>query len=45
MITNPAILEKRTDPCLAVRFTDDARLHSQIDQDLHLERLVNRDDW
>ena len=28
-----------------VRFTDDARLHWQIDPDLHLEKLPSRDDW
>ena len=28
-----------------VRFTDDAGLHWQIDPDLHLEKLPNRDDW
>ena len=29
----------------AVRFTDDAGLHWQIDQDVHLRQLNNRDDW
>jgi hypothetical protein len=29
----------------ATRFTDDAGLHWQIDQDLHLQQLDNRDDW
>jgi hypothetical protein len=28
-----------------VRFADDAGLHWQIDHDLHLEKLDNRDDW
>jgi hypothetical protein len=28
-----------------VRFTDDAGLHWQIDHDLHLQHLDNRDDW
>jgi hypothetical protein len=27
------------------RFTDDAGLHWQLDQDLHLEKLIGRDDW
>ena len=27
------------------RFTDDAGLHWQLDEDLHLEKLDNRDDW
>lgn len=30
---------------LAARFTDDVGLHWQIDQDLHLQQLSNRDDW
>ncbi len=38
-------LEKNPDARLAVRFTDDAGLHWQIDQDLHLRPLDNRDDW
>lgn len=29
----------------SVRFTDDAGLHWQIDPDMHLEKLPNRDDW
>jgi hypothetical protein len=33
------------DARVAVRFTDDAGLHWQIDHDLHLEKLDNRDDW
>lgn len=33
------------DTRLATRFTDDAGLHWQIDQDLHLQQLDNRDDW
>lgn len=35
-------LEKDPDPRLAVQFTDDAGLHWQIDQDLHLQRLDTR---
>lgn len=38
-------LDAHPDVRLAVRFTDDAGLHWQIDQDLHLEPLNNRDDW
>ena len=38
-------LEKNPDTRLAVRFTDDAGLHWQIDHDLHLEQLDNRDGW
>jgi hypothetical protein len=30
---------------LTLRFTDDAGLHWQIDHDLHLRKLDNRDDW
>ena len=30
---------------MTLRFTDDADLHWQIDHDLHLEKLDNRDDW
>jgi hypothetical protein len=33
------------DARMTVRFTDDAWLHWQIDPDLHLEKLNNRDDW
>ena len=33
------------DARVAVRFTDDAGLHWQIDHDLYLEKLDNRDDW
>ena len=33
------------DPRLAARFTDDAGLHWQVDQDLHLQPLHDRDDW
>jgi hypothetical protein len=36
-------LEKNPDARLAARFTDDAGLHWQIDQDLHLQPLDNRD--
>ena len=36
-------LEAHPETRLATRFTDDAGLHWQIDQDLHLERLDNRD--
>jgi hypothetical protein len=38
-------LEAHPDARLAARFTDDAGLHWQIDQDLHLQLLHNRDDW
>jgi hypothetical protein len=38
-------LEAHADVRLAVRFTDDAGLHWQIDQDLHLQSLSNRDEW
>lgn len=38
-------LEAHPDARLAVRFTDDAGLHWQIDQDLHLEPLSARNDW
>jgi hypothetical protein len=30
---------------ITARFTDDAGLHWQIDHDLHLQKLDNRDDW
>lgn len=30
---------------ITARFTDDIGLHWQIDPDLHLEKLPNRDDW
>jgi hypothetical protein len=30
---------------MTLRFTDDARLHWQIDPDLHLQKLDSRDDW
>ena len=30
---------------MSARFTDDAGLHWQINHDLHLEPLDNRDDW
>jgi hypothetical protein len=33
------------DARFTARFTDDAGLHWQIDEDLHLEKLANRDDW
>jgi hypothetical protein len=33
------------DATVTVRFTDDAGLHWQIDPDLHLHKLDNRDDW
>jgi type II secretory pathway pseudopilin PulG len=33
------------DAQVTVRFTDDAGVHWQIDHDLHLEKLENRDDW
>jgi len=38
-------LEKNPDASLAARFTDDAGLRWQIDQDLHLQQLDNRKDW
>jgi hypothetical protein len=38
-------LESHPDARLAARFTDDAGLHWQIDQDLHLQKLDNRGDW
>ena len=38
-------IEKNPDARIAARFTDDAGLHWQIDQDLHLESLDKRDDW
>jgi hypothetical protein len=33
------------DARITARFTDDAGLYWQIDHDLHLEKLDNRDDW
>jgi len=30
---------------ITTRFTDDAGLHWQIDPDLHIKKLPNRDDW
>jgi hypothetical protein len=30
---------------VTARFTDDAGLHWQVDPDLHLEKLDDRDDW
>jgi hypothetical protein len=33
------------DATVTARFTDDAGMHWQIDHDLHLTRLDNRDDW
>jgi hypothetical protein len=30
---------------ISARFTDDGGLYWQIDHDLHLEKLSNRDDW
>jgi hypothetical protein len=38
-------VEANSNARLAVRFTDDAGLHWQIDQDLHLEQLDNRGNW
>lgn len=38
-------LDAYPDVRLATRFTDDAGLHWQIDQDLHLQQLDNRGDW
>ena len=32
-------------PRFSARFTDDVGLHWQIDQELHLVKLENRDDW
>ena len=40
LIVNPDL-----DEILTLRFTDDAGLHWQIDHDLHLQKLDNRDDW
>ena len=41
--------EKRSirEPCLVTcpRLTDDAGLHWQIGEDMHLEKLPNRYDW
>jgi hypothetical protein len=34
-----------SDARMTLRFTDDAGLHWQIDHDLHLQKLDNRDDW
>jgi hypothetical protein len=36
-------LERNRDARLAARFTDDAGLHWQVDQDLHLQQLDRRD--
>ena len=41
----PVGVRLNRDARTAVRFTDDAGLHWQIDHDLHLEKLDNRDDW
>ena len=41
----PVGADRNPDARMAVRFTDDAGLHWQIDRDLHLEKLNNRDDW
>jgi len=30
---------------VTLRFTDDAGLHWQIDENMHLEKLPNRYDW
>jgi hypothetical protein len=30
---------------MVTRFTDDSGLHWELDTDLHLLRLANRDDW
>jgi hypothetical protein len=30
---------------VTIRFTDDVGLHWQLDQDLHLQKLENRNDW
>jgi hypothetical protein len=38
-------LHENPDSRLAARFTDDERRHWQINQDLHLKALENRDDW
>lgn len=38
-------LHENPDVRLAARFTDDESRHWQIDQDLHLEALENRDNW
>jgi hypothetical protein len=39
----PVGARKNPDARITVRFTDDAGLHWQIDHDLHLEKLDNRD--
>jgi hypothetical protein len=36
---------KHLDASLAARFTDDAGVHWQLDQDMHLVRLDDRTDW
>jgi len=41
----PFAVAEYPQPQYWVRFTDDAGLHWQIDPDLHLEKLANRDDW
>lgn len=41
----PVGTKANPDARITVRFTDDADLHWQIDHDLHLEKLDNRDDW
>lgn len=39
----PVPVANAPDAKIKVRFTDDARLHWQIDSDLHLEPIANRD--
>ena len=41
----PLDADQNPDGRISVRFTDDADLHWQINHDLHLEKLDNRDDW
>jgi hypothetical protein len=38
------VVKQHPEARMTVRFTDDADLHWQIDQDLHLKPLDNRDD-
>ncbi|HEY2307843.1 MAG TPA: hypothetical protein VGI05_18385 [Streptosporangiaceae bacterium] len=41
----PVTAEDHPGAQVEARFTDDAGLHWQIDNDLHLHKLPNRDDW
>jgi hypothetical protein len=40
----PVGADLNRDARVTMRFTDDAGLHWQIDHDMHLEKLDNRDD-